>query len=360
MYACIGGATMGAQNTPASGVTIAELRGASARTVATTAVDAVNPMYLATSPDGRTIYAAHAVDDGYLTAWSFDGIRLSPLGPRRSSGGGFPCHVTVHPSGRYVLTANYAPGTVAVHPIETDGALADASHVMRHQGNGPDQERQDAPLPHMVTVDPGAGPGRGHLLAVDLGTDTAYRYRLDLATGILTEADHVTLPPGTEPRHLAVHGRYAYAVGELASTLTVVDLGSAPPRVPTTVATHVTRGAEPSFPSAIRVPADGHHAYVLNRGPNTIAAFAVNGADVALTATVDAGGDYPWDASIDDDHLYVVSQRSDMLSTFRLAPRLRHPRAHRYGAGRGQPVCIHPVPGSASRCSVARSSVRRG
>ncbi|WP_129665693.1 lactonase family protein [Phytoactinopolyspora endophytica] len=347
MYAYVGSTTMPTQGGPATGITIVDLDGPTSSIHATATHEAVQPMYLATSPNRSVLYATQATDEGRISAWRIDdNLRLSPLGHPRPSGGSTPCHLSVHPSGRYLLTANYTSGTIAIHPLNHDGSLAEPSHVLSHQGDGP-HKRQDAAHPHMIITDPVHTPGRGHILAVDLGTDTIHRYQLDLDTGRLTETDHIAVLPGTGPRHLAIHDRHAYLVGELASTLTTIDLVTSPPTVCTEVPTHVTGGTEPSYPSAIRLSPDGRHVYVLNRGPNTIATFALDGPKATLTATTDAGGDYPWDAILHDGHMYVVNQRTSTLTVFHIDTDTGIPRPTGTQLDVPHPVCILPVaPGS--------------
>ncbi|NED97886.1 lactonase family protein [Phytoactinopolyspora alkaliphila] len=341
MYAYIG--TMASQDDPARGITVVDLDGPRTRVAGSTAGSATNPMYFATSADQAVLYAAHATADGQVSAWMVRGAVLTQLGPTRHTGGGVACHLSVDPRGRHLLTTNYASGTIAVHTINDDGTLGDASDVIQHPGVGTRGRRQGGSHPHMITADPSDRPGRGHFLAVDLGTDTIYRYRLDTSTGHLDEADLVTLPLGTGPRHLAVHGDYAYVVGELGSTVTVLDLNTSPPTVLTTVLSHATVGAGPCYPSAIRFSPDGRFCYVLNRGPNTVATFTVDGPDLSLIATVDSGGDYPWDATIHDDHLYVVNQRSSTLSVFYVDPRSGVPQITDTSIDVPCPVCILPI-----------------
>ena len=67
---------------------------------------------------------------------------------------GQPAHVAIHPGGKYLLTANYTGGTVAVFPIQADGSLGNASQIIAHFGDlGTNAGRQEAPHPHMVLPD---------------------------------------------------------------------------------------------------------------------------------------------------------------------------------------------------------------
>jgi 6-phosphogluconolactonase (cycloisomerase 2 family) len=115
---------------------------------------------------------------------------------------------------------------------------------------------------------------------------------------------------------------------------------------PTVVATTSTLPEPPamSFPSATRVDPSGRFCYVANRGPNTIAVFAVDGPDVQLIATVDAGGDYPWDMVLHGDYLYVLNQRSSRLTVFHRDPETGALSPTGTCVDVAYPVCILPVP----------------
>lgn len=60
------------------------------------------PAFLA-APDGRALYAVHELEDGLISGFAIgeDGS-LRPRGTQPSAGAE-PCHLSVHPSGRYVL-----------------------------------------------------------------------------------------------------------------------------------------------------------------------------------------------------------------------------------------------------------------
>ena len=103
------------------------------------AVDAgANPSFLAIHPNGRLLYAVNEVEkhDGRATgavsafAIARDTGALTLLGDQPSQGGA-PCFVSVDRSGRVVLVANYVGGSVALLPIQSDGALAPARACSR-------------------------------------------------------------------------------------------------------------------------------------------------------------------------------------------------------------------------------------
>src|SRR5262249_895660 len=131
---------------------------------------------------------------------------------------GQPAHVAIHPNGKYLLTANYTGGTLAVLTIQADGSLAGNPQIISHFGNlGPNAGRQETPHPHIGSVDP-----TGNLvLANDFGLDPPFIYSFDTAAGNLTEPNRITATPGSGPRHLAWHpnGKIVYSINELSNTL---------------------------------------------------------------------------------------------------------------------------------------------
>jgi len=269
-----------------------------------------NPTYLALSPDRRTLYASHELDDGQLSAFAVGpGGALRLLGSR-PSGGANPCHLSVHPSGRFVLTAHWGSGELAVHPVAADGALGKARHVLP----------TGKAAAHMIRCDPS---GRW-VLAVHLGLGTVTTYRLDQGTGRLDAHAVTTLPPTSGPRHLAFDptdaGR-AYVVNELHSTLTAAafdpDTGRLAAGV--TVSTLPAGVETANHPSAVLVSPDGRHVYVANRFHDSVAVFAAS-PRLRLLATYPCGGDFPRDMALAASRLYVANERSGAVVGFAVDP----------------------------------------
>ncbi|WP_128435905.1 lactonase family protein [Streptomyces cyaneus] len=278
-----------------------------------------DPSFLALHPNGRTLYTVNEREDGGVTA-----VRLADrhvLGTR-SSGGAGPCHLSVHPSGRWLLSANYNSGSVAVHPIDASGGLREHTDVIRHSSPppGPDPDRQDGPHAHQIVT----SPDGGHVLAVDLGTDTVYTYRLDQAKGTLTEVSRARSRPGAGPRHLTFHpgGRYAYLANELDNTVTVCAYDPATGRVTIGDPQPTGTGDVTSYPSQILVTADGRFAYFANRGHNSLTRYAIEskGALLRLLDTVPVHGDWPRHTAFSPDGglLFVANQRSSSVTVFQV------------------------------------------
>ncbi|MFJ8795262.1 lactonase family protein [Streptomyces sp. NPDC102462] len=272
-----------------------------------------DPSYLAAHPDGRTLYAVDERTNGAVTAVRLADRRI--LGSR-GTGGAAPCHVSVHPSGRWLLSANYGSGSVAVHPVGASGALGERTALATH--SGPPGPGQQGPHAHQFVT----GPDGGHVLAVDLGTDSVYSYRLDLARGTLTEVARAHTRPGAGPRHLAFHpgGRFAYLANEVDDTVVVCAYDADTGRLRIGEPQSTGSGAGTNYPAQILVTANGAFAYLANRGHNSLARYAVeaDGAKLRLLDTVPVAGDFPRQIAFSPDGrlLFAANQRSGTLSVF--------------------------------------------
>lgn len=305
-----------------------------------TAAVTASPSFLVRHPVLPVLYAVNELSEGQVSAFRVapDGD-LAPLGVQ-PTGGAEPCHLTVAPDGRHLFVANYGGGSVAVFPLDPTGVPGERTDLVHHEGHGPDPERQEKAHCHMVSPDPGAGP----LLAVDLGTDSVYRYDLDAASGrLVPRAPRLRTPAGTGPRHLARHpdGRRCWLVGELDGTVTAYDLTPGG-------ALHQRERVDASGraghvqPSEVAVGPDGRFLYVGNRGVGTVAVFSVAGGSPRLVAEVDTGGEWPRHLALTGGHLYVADERADMIRIFRVDPDTGVPAAVGEPVPVASPTCVRP------------------
>ncbi|EMF27934.1 hypothetical protein H114_15963 [Streptomyces gancidicus BKS 13-15] len=273
-----------------------------------------DPSFLAVHPDGRTLYAVNEREDGAVTA-----VRLSDRTVLGSSatGGSSPCHLSVHPGGRFLLSADYGSGSVAVHRIETSGALGERTALVTHSSPAPGPGQQGPHAHQFVTA-----PDGGHVLAVDLGTDTVYTYRLDEQAGTLTEVSRAAARAGAGPRHLTFHpgGRYAYLADEVDDTVAVCAYEPSSGRLSIGEPQPTGSGSGTNYPAQFAVTADGRYAFLANRGHNSVARYAVeeDGARLRLLGTVPVGGDFPRHLALSPDGglLFTANQRSGDVSVF--------------------------------------------
>ena len=273
-----------------------------------------NPSYLALHPDGGTLYAVNEQDDGAVTAVRRSDRKI--LGSR-STGGAGPCHLSVHPTGRWLLSANYGSGSVAVHPIGDSGALGERTDLVKHSSPAPGPG-QEGPHAHQFVT----SPDGGHVLAVDLGTDTVYTYRLDERRGTLTEVSRAQTRPGAGPRHLTFHpgGRHAYLANEVDDTVAVCAYAPDSGRLTIGEPQSTGSGSGTNYPAQVLVTANGRFAYLANRGDNSLARYAVeaDGARLRLLDTVPVSGDFPRQIAFSPDGtlLFAANQKSGTVSVF--------------------------------------------
>jgi len=312
-----------------------------------------NPSFLAIHPNGRVLYAVNELEKyegratGAVSAFAIareTGV-LTRLNEQPSEGGA-PCYVSVDRSGRVALVANYAGGSVALLPIEANGALAPAAPVVQHTGTGPNAERQEAPHAHCILPD----PSNRFALAADLGADRVFVYRLDLDGRSLSKVDggDAVMRPGAGPRHIAFHPTLplVFVANELDSTVATLRFDSARGAL----SLLDTRSTVPpgwtgtNYPADVHVASSGRTLYVSNRGHNSIAVFSVAESThaLALDQVVDTEGDWPRNFSLDPSGrlLLVANQRSDSVVVFGRDPDAGRLTPTRQRIGIPSPVCL--------------------
>ncbi|GGF40980.1 hypothetical protein GCM10011611_54290 [Aliidongia dinghuensis] len=304
--------------------------------------DVVNPSWITSGLDGRTLYATNEIDNfngttsGSVSAFRIDRATgsLSALNVV-SSQGGAPVYLNPHPSGKFLFVANYNGGSIAVLPIHADGTLGNATDVKTDTGNvGPTtpagappgsfaNSGHDAPHAHYIHSDPS---GR-FVLHVDLGQDRIYSWRFDSSTGQLTPAavPFTAAPPGSGPRHLAFHpsGRVVYALTEESSVLLTYAYNGSTGALTLldTVSALPAQFVGTSYGSEVAVSADGRFLYAANRLHDSIATFALDASGLpSLVGHTQTMGDYPRSFSIDPTgkFFYTTNQRSDAIAIFKI------------------------------------------
>lgn len=281
---------------------------------------AENPSFLAFHPSGKFLFAVnedtHNKDDNAVSAFSVQEDGSLVFINQQPSLGGAPCFVTVEPSGRYALTANYLGGNFVMYPIDTDGRLGPAADNIIHTGGNPHA--------HSLTV----APGGAFALGCDLGLDRVFVYRLDTEHGRLVPHAESALPHGSGPRHLAFHprGNFVYVINELGGTLTVYQWDGLRGQL-TEVQTIST--LPPGFGGRVscadvHVHPGGHIVYASNRGHDSIAIFAVEQKSGRLTLVghEPTRGKTPRNFALTPDGslLLAANQDSDNLAVFRIEP----------------------------------------
>src|SRR5690606_33299654 len=107
-----------------------------------------SPTFLAAHPTLPLVYAVSELTDGLLTTLAVGDDGTLRVLDECPTGGDSPCHLTVSPDGRHLLVAHYGDGTLTPFTLTPSGRVIAAGPVVRHEGSGPDPERQDGPHVH--------------------------------------------------------------------------------------------------------------------------------------------------------------------------------------------------------------------
>jgi len=295
------------------------------------AAETTNPSFLAISPDHKNLYAANEVGktDGQPTG-SISSFAINPKTGdltalnRQPSGGADPCYVVVDPTGKYVLTANYSGGSVEVLPIVESGRLGAPTVTIRHQGSSIDPGRQTSSHAHAIDLDASGKVA----IAADLGLDQLMIYRFDPQTGKLkaNPTPFASVKPGSGPRHFAFHpdGKHAYAINEMASTVTAFEYDPAQAKLAEiqTISTRSPGGKPGNSTAEILVHPSGKFVYGSNRGDDSLAIYAVEPASgtLKLVGHQATGGKTPRSFGIDPTGRFLIAanQDSSTLVVFRV------------------------------------------
>lgn len=247
-----------------------------------------NPSYLVPSSDGKFVYAVSELSDerAAVNAFAFDKKKGTfRLLNTQKTGGEDPCYIITN--GKNVITANYSGGSISVFPITQNGSLLPTSTVLKFEGSGADQERQEKSHLHCVCITP---DGK-YLFADDLGTDQIYKFMIHpdanaenkeafLRKGIPAS---YKVKAGSGPRHLTFspNGSYAYLMNELSGTVIAFEYKDGDLKEIQTIAAD-TVGAKGS--ADIHISPDGKFLYASNRlKSDGIAIFSINPENGRLT-----------------------------------------------------------------------------
>lgn len=300
-----------------------------------------SPSCLVFNRDRTRLYSTNETDRDAQGAGSVSAFSVDPrtgnltLLNTVGSGGAGPTYASVHPSGKFLLVANYFGGSVAVLPILDDGRLGGATDVKVDTGTvGPTTARNapagsfafsghDRTHAHMIQPDPS---GR-HVLHVDLGLDRIFVWRFDAGAGRLMASDpsSVALPAGDGPRHFAFHpsGKWLYSLQEEGSTVVRFEYdGERGVLTERETKSTLPKGFSGSnFCSGIEVSSDGRFVYVGNRLHDSVGIFAVgDGGVLDYRGEEWTRGNYPRSFAFDPSgsFLFSCNQRGDNVAVFRV------------------------------------------
>ena len=218
-----------------------------------------------------------------------------------------PCHLDVDPSGRWLATACYGDGLVAIHKLKNDSP-DEAQTAVYHRGRSVHPERQTTAHPHCVRF---SQDGRW-LIVPDLGTDEIVRYPFDVSSGDLAAPHRSKVPAGSGPRlaFFSADGRHLVCVYELASEVATFAWVDGELEAIERCATTQIR---PNTAAGFRWHPSGRLFGVSNRGADTIALFRFEPESGIATpsALASSGGVKPRDFDFSPCGRWLLAANQD-------------------------------------------------
>lgn len=299
------------------------------------AVLADSPGYLALSHSGRTVYAAHLIDDGRISA-----LARSPQGRLRLLGsvataGNWPCHVLARR--HQLVVSNFQSGSLAVVRLAADESMCGPAEVT---------ELADATTARRAAHPHGAWElpfAAGQIVISDLGLDALTVF--DIGDSGLTAPGVSAAPAGAGPRHIALAASGdAFVSDELGSSVSRYRYDHAQRRFRLVASAPSTELSGTNYPSGIVVAPDASRAYVLNRGSESISIFDISAGQLQMLAEVGAGGKWPLHCLLLQGWLYVAAMNSDQIIVHALDARTGIPSREERRVDVLSPTCLLAAP----------------
>jgi 6-phosphogluconolactonase len=305
-----------------------------------------NPSYLCLSRNLNLIYAINEVDTfmskraGGLTTVKYDDNfgNLQKVN-QITVPNGSPCFISLTPQNDFLLIANYGGGSVAVVRLDGKGipvAVTDTVYFKGSEGS--------ISHAHKIAFDP---MGQ-RIYVTDLGLDRIWIFTLDRSSGKLVSSvtDGIALPKGTGPRHFVFNesDTKLYVIGELNSTITVLNVDQEKGLVPVQTISTLKKGfAGENSCADIHIGKSGKYLYGSNRGENTIVTFIIrNDGLITLSGHSDCGGSWPRNFLFDPSGKYILvaNQKSDNIAVFKIDPKTGIPSQKIQDIKVNAPVCL--------------------
>ena len=270
---------------------------------------------MAVSPDKRFLFVGLRNEPCNAATFAIDGktgaLAYVGSGPLADA----MAYIVTDQSGRFLLSASYNGGKIAVNPIGADGIVGAAQQVIDGQPNA-----------HAVLAD----RANRHVLYTSLGSDKVGQLRLDAASGRLTPND----PPSAGvrakagPRHFrfSPDERFVYVLCELDGSIYVFPYDAAAGCLAkeTQIASALPKDfSGKPWAADLHLTPDGRFLYASERTSSTLAAFRIDAKSGALAPV----GSYPTETqprgfAIDPAGrtLLAVGQLSNSLTAYAIDP----------------------------------------
>jgi len=245
-----------------------------------------------------------------------------------------PCYIALDRKGRFLLSAYYDTGKLAIHNIGKNGEIGTAVQWLDSGGGAhsiqTDPSNKFAFAPHIALTEEKKDRW-AHLSPAKYilphGSNTILQFKFDEITGQLTlnSPAKVLAEKDAGPRHFCFHPKMdiLYFSNEEGSSVTVYRFNSS---TGTLSAFQIISTLPEGYKgenecSTIRISNSGRFVYVPNRGHDSIACFATDTAtgQLTLVKTIPTE-ESPRELSLDPDNkfLFVVGSKSGRMASYRV------------------------------------------
>lgn len=277
------------------------------------------------SADGSLLYSTiQQGGKGAVASYRVTDEGMEELSVQPYDGRGL-CHVSLDQTGTVLFGADYGGGLVVSFPV-SDGMIGKKASLVRHEGSGPNKQRQEGPHAHSMY----AGPDNRFAYAPDLGIDQVKFYSFG-KKGTLTDQGGFAVPGGSGPRHMKFgkSGDFAYVLNELSLTVSVFKREKESGKLTLLESVKVLPAdadATEMSCSEIRVSSDGRFLYTANRDLRNEKRDSVSVLSVGEKGRVKLVAASPaevWiprniNLSPSGDWLLVAGQRSNEVTSHRI------------------------------------------
>ena len=243
-----------------------------------------NPGYIALSEDKKYLYTTsnEAYDNNEkvnkLKAFAIkdNGASLNFLN-EVSVNGSNPCHISIAPNRKTVLSANYSSGSINAYTLASDGSFDQQVYFKEYKADSNIKKETVSHAHYFNSTQDGK-----YAYVADLGTDRINGYKI-LSNGSIepnTVQNFLSVKSGSGPRHMAFHknNKFIFILNELDATVISCAYNSSNGKL-SIIDTQPTLAnpVDKNFPAAIRIAPNGKYLYASNRGANCLSVFRIKG-----------------------------------------------------------------------------------
>ena len=307
-----------------------------------------SPGFLTLHPNGKILYSVGRWDEGTgAVGYQVSGGELKEF-TRMACPDGGGCHIAVHPSGKFLLTAQYGGGSTALFPLDSSGKLGEPTVTEHEGGSKVVERRQESPHPHWT----GFSPDGKYALVPDLGLDQIVIYKVDPSKPAIIPHGVGQSVPGGGPRHMrfSTDGKFIYLLNELSLSVTTfawdADKGTAKTLTTTPAISEEVKAGESFNSSAeILVHPNGRFVYSSNRGHDSVSVYRANpkSGKLKVVQVQPVRGAFPRNVNLTPDATWLLAAGADSntVAAHRVDPKtgkLRYQRGSVINVP--SPICI--------------------